>query len=118
MSLKSTFVLEFAGLRDRITGNRLYPCGSLDPVIAAQPEADRLPTVDVLSAWKDYRRRAYPYDWTRATWPTLADAQTYAAYLAVKADMNPERTEEARLFAAFVEALPAAWDYESGDDTQ
>lgn len=82
---------------------------TVEMVVAAQPEADRLPMVDALAAWKVCRDRAFPFDWCRATWPTLADAQAYAAYLTTKSDTNLERVEEARLFAAFVEALPAAW---------
>jgi len=106
-----TFVLHLGSLRKRAEQGRLYTDedSCLDLVIGAQPEADRLPMVDVLAAWKVERDRTFPFDWCRATWPTLADAQAYAAYLTAKADTNPERGEEARLFAAFVEALPAAW---------
>ena len=81
----------------------------MEMIVAAQPEADRLPMVDALAVWKVRRDRVFPFDWCRATWPTLADTHAYAAYLTAKADTNPERAEEARLFAAFVEALPAAW---------
>ena len=112
MRSSDTFVLELAGLRNRAADGRLYSdddAPDLDLIVAAQPDADRLPMVDALAAWKADRDRAYPFDWMRATWPTLADAQAYAAYLTAKADTNPERVEEARLFAAFVEALPAAW---------
>ena len=110
MRPSDTFLLEVHRLRYRVEQGRLEddtPC--LDAAVLAQPEADRLPMVGALAAWKVERDRAYPFDWCRATWPTLADAQAYAAYLAAKADTNPERAEEARLFAAFVEALPAAW---------
>ena len=115
MRLSDTFVLELVGLRNRAAQGRLYSdpeAPDLDVILAAQPEADRLPMVDALAVWRAERDRAYPFDWCRATWaawPTLADAQAYAAYLSAKADTNPERGEEARLFAAFVEALPAAW---------
>jgi len=105
-----TFLLDIYGLRHRAEQGRLYddaPC--LDVAVLSQPEADRLPMVDVLAAWKVCRDRVFPFDWCRATWPTLADAQAYAAYLTAKANTNPERAEEARLFAAFVEALPVAW---------
>lgn len=105
-----TLLLDVYGLRHRVEQGRFEddtPC--LDAAVLAQPEADRLPMVGALAAWKVERDRAYPFDWCRATWPTLADAQAYAAHLTAEADMNPERGEEARLFAAFVEALPAAW---------
>ncbi len=106
-----TFLLDVYGLRHRAEQGRLHSDGEwvLDSAVTAQPEADRLPMVDVLAAWKAARDRTFPFDWCRTTWPTLADAQAYAAYLAAKADTNPERGEEARLFAAFAEALPAAW---------
>ena len=112
MRLSDTFVLELVGLRNRAAQGRLYSdpeAPDLDVILAAQPEADRLPMVDALAVWRAERDRAYPFDWCRATWPTLADAEAHAAYLTTKADTNPERGEEARLFAAFVEALPAAW---------
>jgi hypothetical protein len=99
-------------LRWRIEQGRPIDDGEasiMELVVAAQPEADRLPMVDVLAAWRRARDHEHAFDWCRATWPTLADAQAHAAYLTTKADTNPERGEEARLFAAFVEALPAAW---------
>ena len=110
MNASDTFLLEVYRLRRRVEQGRIEddtPC--LDAAVLALPEADRLPMVDVLMTWRAKRDRAFLFDWCRATWPTLADAQAYAAYLAAKADTNPERGEEARLFAAFVEALPAAW---------
>ena len=100
-------------LRWRIEQGRPIDDGEasiMELVVAAQPEADRLPMVEVLAAWRVARDREHAFDWSRATWPTLADAQAYAAYLTAEA--NPEwaaEVEEARLFAAFVEALPAAW---------
>ena len=112
MRLSDTFVLELVGLRNRAAQGRLYSdpeAPDLDVILAAQPEADRLTMVDALAAWKAERDRTYPFDWCRATWSTLADAQAYAAYLSAKADTDPDRAEEARLFAVFVEALPAAW---------
>ena len=109
MKPSDTFVLEVNGLRDRVKAGRFSADGVLDRAIFAQPEADRLPMVDAVRVWQGHRNLAYLLDWCRATWPTLADAQAYAAYLTAKADTNPERAEEARLFAAFVEALPAAW---------
>ena len=112
MSPFDTFVLEFTGLRRRLAQGCLRedddaPC--FDLVVGALPDADRLPMVEALAAWKAERDRAYPFDWCRATWPTLADAQAYAAYLTAKADTTPDRAEEARLVAVCVEALPAAW---------
>jgi hypothetical protein len=104
-----TFVLEISSLHDRVKHGRLYPGGTLDLAVAAQPEADRLPLVDALATWKDHRDRDCCNDWVRATWPTLLEAKTHAAYLAAEAAKTPARSEEARLFAAFVEALPAAW---------
>lgn len=109
-----TFILtcRMDDLRQRAEQGRFLDsreASTVEMVVAAQPEADRLPMVDALAAWKAERDRAYPFDWCRATWPTLADAQAYAAYLSAKADTNPDRAEEARLFAVFVEALPAAW---------
>ena len=111
MSPFDTFLLDVYGLRHRAEQGRLHDDGEwvLDSAVTAQPEADRLPMVDALAAWKVCRDRVFPFDWSRAMWPTLADAQAYAAYLTAKADTNPARAEEARLFAAFVEALPAAW---------
>lgn len=113
MRSSDTFVLELAGLRIRAAQGRLYSddeAPELDLVVGALPDADRLPMVEVLAAWKVERDRAYPFDWCRATWPTLADAQAYAAHLTAEADPEwAEQVEEARLFAAFVEALPAAW---------
>lgn len=104
-----TFVLEIHSLRDRVKHGRLYPSGTIDLAVAAQPEADRLPLVEVLAAWKDHRDRDCRDDWMSAKWPTLLEAKTHAAYLAAEAAKTPARSEEARLFAAFVGALPAAW---------
>ena len=110
-----TFILlhRMDDLRWRIEQGRSIDDGEasiMEMIVAAQPEADRLPMVDALAAWRKERDREHAFDWCRATWPTLADAQAYAAHLTANAD--PEwagEMEEARLFAAFVEALPAAW---------
>ena len=106
-----TLLLDVYGLRHRVEQGRFEddtPC--LDAAVLAQPEADRLPMVEVLAAWRVARDREHAFDWCRATWPTLADAQAYAAHLTAEADPAwAEEVEEARLFAAFVEALPAAW---------
>ena len=110
MSPFDTFLFDVHSLRRHVEGGRLHddtPC--LAVAVLALPEAHRLPAVDALMTWRTARDRVHLFDWCRATWPTLADAQAYAAYLSAKADTNPERGEEARLFAAFVEALPAAW---------
>ena len=115
MKPSDTFVLEVNGLRDRVKAGRFSADGVLDRAILAQPEVDRLPMVDVVRVWQGHRNLVYLLDWRRATWPTLADAQAYAAYLSAKADTNPERAEDARLFAAFVEALPEAWDWACED---
>ena len=109
-----TFILNYRmdDLRQRAEQGRFLDAreaSTVEMVVAAQPEADRLPMVEALAVWKAERDRAYPFDWMSATWPTLADAQAYAADLTAKADTNPDRAEEARLFAAFVEALPTAW---------
>lgn len=109
-----TFILNHRmdDLRQRAEQGRFLDAreaSTVEMVVAAQPEADRLPMVEALATWKVARDRAYPFDWCRATWPTLADAQAYAAYLNAKADTNPEQSKESRLFSAFVEALPAAW---------
>ena len=109
-----TFILtcRMDDLRQRAEQGRFLDsreASTVEMVVAAQPEADRLPMVDALAAWKAERDRTYPFDWCRATWPTLAEAQAYAGYLTAKADTDPDRAEEARLFAVFVEALPAAW---------
>jgi hypothetical protein len=74
-----TFLLDVYGLRHRAEQGCLHDdAGDVDSVVLAQPEADRLPMVDALTTWKTARDRAYPFDWCRATWPTLADAQAYA----------------------------------------
>ena len=110
MSPPDTFLLDVYGLRHRAEQGRLHDdAGYVDSVVLAQPEVDRLPMVDALAVWRKERDREHAFDGCRATWPTLVDAQAYAAYLTAKADTNPERGEEARLFAAFVEALPAVW---------
>ena len=116
MRPSDTFLLEVYRLRYRVEQGRLEddtPC--LDAAVLSLPEADRIPTVDALISWRAARDRVFLFDWCRATWPTLADAQAYAAYLTSKADTNPERAAEARLFAAFVEALPEAWDWACED---
>ena len=110
MSPSDTFLLQVYNLRRFVEQGRKdddTPC--LAVAVLALPEADRSPTVDALMTWRAARDRTFLFDWCRATWPTLADAQAHAAYLTAKADTNPERADEARLFAAFVEALPAAW---------
>lgn len=110
MTPRQTFCLELTGLAERARTGKLYEgpdSGYLDRALARLSSETHAATISALVRWKASRGHL---DWQAATWPTLGELNSYAAYLESKATTAPEVGADAACLQALAAAIASGVD--------